>query len=242
MVLSTPVKYELPFNPLERKAHKAVYDSLKLHRYNPETMIREEYSFSGRSGEPFKVNAVVFTHEAHRSPDYTGFTLFNTENGARDESSIVKILAQSAAPFHFIHRNQKKNFSFWFTNVKERNAKEPLAVKIESGVGYENLSQVLEAYSDDLIPGHINKVKLGGEEFVHHRFRKHGPFQLSIWAVDVTQDLLVKHFGRAVSNLREYHSPKNNTVLPKEDVTDIAVQLLGGCYPCSYRCTWRRTL
>lgn len=81
----------------------AVFDALKELDFTPETMIKEEYPFPGIKGREFKANAIAFTHETHRTPDYTGFPIFNTTED-KDEHKLVRILARSAAPFHFIHR------------------------------------------------------------------------------------------------------------------------------------------
>lgn len=226
MSLSDFHMLKFPFKPLHRNARMAVFDVLKEYDFTPETMIKEEYPFPGIDGRKFKANAIAFTHETHRTPDYTGFSVFNTTND-RDERKLVTILARSAAPFHFIHRDKEKNFSFWFSNVRDRKARELESREIESNVSYDNLSNALREYSEDLKRHNIIDVKQGLEEFTHPRFKESGSFQLSLWAIDVTGESLVKHFGRTVNNLAMCQDSKSGSPIPKKDVTDIAIQLLG---------------
>jgi hypothetical protein len=226
MSLSEFYMPEFPFKPLNQNARMAVFDVLKEYDFTPETMIKEEYPFPGIDGRKFKANAIAFTHETHRTPDYTGFSVFNATDD-RDERKLVTILARSAAPFHFIHRDKKKNFSFWFSTVKDRKARELESREIESNVSYDNLSNALRKYSEDLKRHHIIDVKQGLEEFTHPRFKESGSFQLSLWAIDVTGESLVKHFGHAVNNLSAHRDPHTGTAIHKKDVTNIAIQLLG---------------
>ena len=226
MPLSDLRMSKFPFKPLNQNARMAVFDVLKEYDFTPETMIKEEYPFPGIDGRKFKANAIAFTHETHRTPDYTGFSVFNATDD-RDERKLVTILARSAAPFHFIHRDNKKNFSFWFSNVKDRKARELESREIESNVSYDNLSNALREYSEDLKRHHIIDVKQGLEEFTHPRFKESGSFQLSLWAIDVTGKSLVKHFGHAVNNLSVHRDSHTGTAIPKKDVTDIAIRLLG---------------
>lgn len=226
MSLSEFYMPEFPFKPLNQNARMVVFDVLKEYDFTPETMIKEEYPFPGIDGRKFKANAIAFTHETHRTPDYTGFSVFNTTDD-RDERKFVTILARSAAPFHFIHRDKKKNFSFWFSNVKDRKTRELESREIESNVSYDNLSNALREYSEDLKRHHIIDVKQGLEEFTHPRFKESGSFQLSLWAIDVTGESLVKHFGRAVNNLSEHRDSHTGTAIHKKNVTNIAIQLLG---------------
>ena len=217
---------EFSFRPLNQNARLVVFDVLKEYDFIPETMIKEGYPFLGIDGRKFRTNAIAFTHETHRTPDYTAFSILNTTDD-RDESKLVRNLARSAAPFHFIHRDKKKNFSFWFSNVKDRKSRELDSRKIESDISYDNLSMALREYSGDLKRQQIIDVKQGFENFTHPFFNESGPFQLSLWAIDVTGESLVKHFGRAVSNIAAYRDSNSGRAIPKKDVTDIAIQLLG---------------
>ncbi len=217
---------ESSFKPLNQNARMAVFDVLKEYDFVPDTMIKEGYPVLGIDGRKFTTNAIAFTHETHRTPDYTGFCIFNTTDEG-DENTLIGNLACSAAPFHFIHRDKKKNFSFWFSNLKDRKTRELKSRKIESDVSYDNLSMALKEYSEDLKRQQIIDVKQGFEHFTHPFFNESGPFQLSLWAIDVTGESLVKHFGRAVSNIAAYRDSNTGRAISKKDVTDIAIQLLG---------------
>ncbi|MCI0691510.1 SAM-dependent methyltransferase [candidate division KSB1 bacterium] len=225
MSLQASENLSLPLKPLPDNVRNAIYDGLESHGFKPETMIKENYAFSGRDGRRVTVNALVFTHDIHRTLDYTGFTIFNP---ARDENELLlaRVLAQSAAPFHLIYRGESESFSFWFSNVRDRKAQEVEPVLAERDINYTKLSQVLDAYAADIKPQQIIDVKQGRGEFTNPRFRQTGPFQLSLWAIDVTGDLLVEHFGRVVNALYKYHD-WHGSAIPKRDVTDIAIQLLG---------------
>ena len=209
--------------PLPDNARNAVYASLNSCGFNPK-MIVENYAFSSRDKNEVRTNAVVFSHKIHRTLDYTGVTLFNPANG-KDERTWVQLLAQSAAPLNLSHQDESKNFSFWFSNVKDRRAQEVNPNLIESNIGYDQLHQVLNAYATDLKPQRIIDVKQRRAEFSHSLFCKTA-FQLSFWAIEVTRDLLVTHFGSAVKQLRDYRDNAGSPI-PELDVTDIAVQLLG---------------
>lgn len=213
--------------PLPENALSAVCDGLKPYGFTP-TMIKENYAFSGRDGILITVNALVFTHEIHRIFDYTGITLFNPANGADEpnhESNLARILAQSAAPFHLIYRDRKESFSFWFSNVNDRNAREIEPVLVESDINCSKLSEVLNRYDSDIRPQRIIDVKQGRAAFTHPCFC--GPSQLSLWAMGVTADLLVRHFGHAVNKLRTYRDSQSGSSIPDQEVTDLAIQLLG---------------
>ena len=209
-----PQYIQMPDNAL-----KAACDSLAIFGFKPK-MIGNEYHLSIPNGK-FIVNSIAFTHETRRTLDYTGFTLFNAA-GDREESEIVRILAKSAAPFHLIHR-KSNNFSFWFSNVDVNGKWEVKPNLIKSDIGYDTLTDELKEYTEDIKPQHIIDVKQRRSEFNHQKFKESGPFQLSLWAINVTEDLLVKQFGRTVNELRGYR----DSAIPDQEITDIAIQLLG---------------
>jgi len=211
--------------PLPDNARNAIYDCLKLQGFSS-NMIKEDYAFSGLHNQLIKVNALVFAHEIHRSPDYTGITVINPENSIT-EADLTQILAQTAAPFHFIFRENKQDFSFWFSNIKDRGTSKIESRQIETDISYTNLSKVLNTYAVDIKPQKIIDVKQGREEFNHLQFREIGPFQLSLWAIEVTSKLLVEHFGRVVNWLYTFRDKQSGLPIPEKDVTDIAIQLLG---------------
>src|SRR6266852_3723493 len=200
--------FYLPYKPLPPAAYEAARTSI-LKRDFPQEAILDEYSFSSRSKEhTVKINALAFAHSIHRNPaEYASFTLYNAVNGQRDEV-LVKILAESAAPFHLIHRDNQ--FSFWASSVKNN---QPEPHHIESGISYDQLDNVLSDYAADLKPQRIIDVKQGRDTFTI--FRDIQPLQLSLWAAEVTSTQLVNHFGVTVARLRKLL--KHRTYLNEEE-------------------------
>ena len=214
--------FDLPYTPLPQAAYDAARLSL-LNRDFPENAILNDYSMSSRSKDhTIKINVLAFAHPTHRNPaEYASFTLYNAVNGQRDEA-LVPILAESAAPFHLIHRDNK--FSFWASAFRN-NKPEPIPVK--SDISYDQLDEVLSNYAVDLKPQRIIDVKQGRETFTLPIFRDIYPLQLSLWAADVTRDLLVEHFAQAVEVLRRHARNRGDTHAYDLPVTSLAIQLLG---------------
>jgi hypothetical protein len=99
--------------------------------------ILESYNFTGRGGD-FTLNMLAFADRVRRNPaEYAGCTVYNATNGLPDRE-IVSVLAQTAAPFHIIHREDR--FSFWATTL-EQNTINPIDLGAE--ISYAQLSQVL---------------------------------------------------------------------------------------------------
>lgn len=214
--------FDLPYAPLPQAAYDAARLSL-LNRDFPENAILNDYSFSSRSKDhTIKINALAFAHPTHRNPaEYASFTLYNAVNEQREEA-LVPILAESAAPFHLIHRDNK--FSFWASAFRN-NKPEPIPVK--SDISYDQLDEVLSNYAVDLKPQRIIDVKQGRDTFTLPIFRDIYPLQLSFWAADVTRDLLVEHFAQAVEVLRRHARNRGDTRAYDLAVTSLAIQLLG---------------
>lgn len=207
----------IPVRPLPQNAFDAAYDSLTHRGFKGQSMIQRDYPFSDRDGRLVKPNLLAFAHETSRGPDYTGLTVFSPVNGISDEQ-LVQTLAQSGAPFHLIHRHQTERYSFWFTNARAKDAQLVDVRKIETGISYSQLNQVIEAYAADIQPQRIIDVKQGRDSF--HHFKDAGAFQLALWAIDVTGERLVQHFGNAVEVLRHHQVPLGT-------VPDLSTQLLG---------------
>lgn len=212
----------LPYQPMEVAAYNAARASLLKLNF-PENAILKDYSFSARSKDhTIKTNALTFAHAVHRNPaEYASFTLYNAVDGLSDEK-IVPILAESSAPFHLIHRNGQ--FAFWASAFRN-NKPEPIHVR--SGIAYDQLDEALSHYSVDLQPPRIIEVKQGRDTFTLPIFRDIYPLQLSLWAADVTRDLLVDYFARAVEILRRHARQRRDTRAYDLPVTSLAVQLLG---------------
>ncbi|MBK9049366.1 MAG: N-6 DNA methylase [Chloroflexi bacterium] len=206
----------IPVTPLPPNALEAVYDGLRLRGFQRQA-IEADYAFSDRNGRQVETNLLAFAHETFRTPDYRGVTVFNPANGI-DDRQLAQTLAQSAAPFHLIHRQQTERFSFWFTNATDKNALNVEATPIQTDIEYTHLSHFFERYATDISPQRIVDVKQGRDFFKH--FEHAGSFQLSLWAIDATGDLLVTRFGRAVEALRQH-------ALPTSLIADVATQLLG---------------
>lgn len=213
---------DLPYQPLPQAAYDAARISLLKLNF-PENAILDDYSFSSRSKEhTIKINALAFAHPTHRNPaEYAGFTLYNAINGQKDEA-LVQVLAESSAPFHLIHRENQ--FSFWASAFRNNNP-EPIPVK--SDISYDQLDEVLSNYAVDLMPQRIIDVKQGRDTFTLPIFRDIFPLQLSLWAADVTRDLLVDHFAQAVEVLRKHARQHPDTRAYDLSVTSLAIQLLG---------------
>lgn len=215
---ATPFRSISGFTPLPENARQAVYDGL-LERGFAREAILDSYNFTGRDGD-FRLNILAFADRTRRTPaEYAGCTVYNATNDLTD-GQLVSILAQTAAPFHIIHRNDM--FSFW-ASTPDRKAIEP--IKLGAEISYTHLSEVLREYRTDLVPDQIVGVKQGRNQFVHPHLRKLEPLQLALWAIDVTRNALVDKFGQAVAQLRTDMVDKPN--ISDRDVTGLAIQMLG---------------
>ena len=207
-----------PYVPLPENARRAALDNISKQGFTP----LEDYNiFSRRENQPVKTNILAFAHPIHRTLEYTGLTVFNATNGHND-ASLVSLLARSAAPFHLIHRNGE--FSFWISPVLD---KQPNPHLIESHISYDQLNSALSEYEVDLKPQRIINVKQGIESF--SIFRDIEPLQLSLWASEVTNKQLVKHFTATVASLRNSINTRINLTEEEKDaiVTKLSIQLLG---------------
>lgn len=208
---------ELPYEPLPEAASHAVFASLFRFGFDHDA-IEEKYSFSSRKNL-VRVNALAFAHPSQRDlDDYASITVFNAVDGHNDKA-LVSLLAESSAPFHLIHREDK--FSFWASGVDtQKNKTNVQPIKIETSIAYERLGDVLDAYAVDLKPQRIIDVKQGRDVF--KRFPQVNPLQLSLWAEEIRSKPLVKCFEHAVSILRDHPAQ-----LSSDTITTIATQLLG---------------
>lgn len=212
---------ELAYTPLPAGAYNAAHESITRRGFS-QNAILEQYSFSSKNvGLPIKLNALAFAHHIHRNlGEYASVTVYNAVNGLRDPE-IVSILAESAAPFHIIHRDEK--FSFWASTIVDN---QPEPVPLQSNIAYDQLANALDEYAPDLHPQRIIDVKLGRDTFILPMLRQIHPVQLSLWANEVTRPLLVDHFAQAVNELRQYTKRQKNEI-PDETLTSLAIQLLG---------------
>lgn len=212
---------ELAYAPLPEAAHNAAVDSIIKCGFSRDAIL-EEYKFSSVNVKvPVKLNALAFAHSIHRNPgDYASLTLYNAVNGLDDEA-IVSILAESASPFHLIHRHDQ--FSFWASTVSNNK---PKPIHLLSNISYNQLANALSDYAPDLGPQRIIDVKLGRDTFSLPMLRQIQPVQLSLWAADITRPLLVDHFAQAVNWLRRYVDQEKVNI-SDETITSFSIQLLG---------------
>ncbi len=214
-LLNTP---DFPYIPLPQGAQRAALSSIRKHGFIP---LEDFEIISRRENDPIKTNILAFTHAIHRTPDYTGLTVFNAINHHND-NQMVSILATSAAPFHFIHRDGE--FSFWVCPVHDQR---PAPRLIESHISYDQLDNAFSEYAADLTPQRIIGVKQGYDRFTI--FRDVQPLQLSLWASDVTGKLLIQHFAQTVAELRRSLGSQTHIHGAEKDglVTTLSIQLLG---------------
>jgi len=164
---------------------------------------------------------LAFTHQVHRTLEYSGVTVFNATNG-HDDGELVKLFARSTAPFHLLHRDNA--FSFWSSPLID----EPRAR--QEHIAYDQLERFFRENEADLNPQQIIDVKQGNATF--SIFRDANPLQmlqLSFWPTDVTNKLLIEHFGAAVTSLR-YHVNSQTSIasIAKDRLsTTLSIQLLG---------------
>ncbi len=216
--LDTLQNPDLPYVQLPENARRAALDSISKQGFYP----LEHYDFfSLGENQPVKTNILAFAHPVHRTPEYTGLTVFNAAD-AHDDRELILLLATSAAPFHLIHRNDR--FSFWACSLQD---KIPTPRSIESNISYDQLDNVLSEYEVDLRPQRIIDVKQGHDTFTI--FRDIQPLQLSLWAAEETGDRLVNHFAATVALLRKYIRYRTDVQEKEKDrlVTTISIQLLG---------------
>src|SRR5437667_7227327 len=147
---------DLPYVPLPENARRAALDGVVKQGF---TALEHFNFFSLRENQSIKANILAFAHPIHRTPEYTGITVFNAVNGYED-NAIVQILARSAAPFHIIHRDDE--FSLWRCPLQD---KVPTPRPIEAHVSYDRLSNVLSEYEADLQPQRIIDDKQGRDTF-----------------------------------------------------------------------------
>lgn len=198
---------------MPQSALEAAADGIAQLNFPREGMLSNyDYSFGTYT---FNVNSMVFADKFHRNPaEYASFTIFNPANGQSDVE-IIKYLSYTSAPFHLIHRQDR--FALWGTQFI---GDKPEPIPVQDDISYDNLSHALAYYREDFNPKRIIDVKQGRDQFVHPIFKNFNTLQLSLFALEVTADLLEDHFKVAVNRLRQ---DKINETL----IVDLATQLLG---------------
>lgn len=218
----------IPYEPLPDPAKEAALAGIRRCGFSPKTIL-ENYGFSStlkKQTVNLNVHAVAFAHPQNLNLSSASITLFNAVKG-QDTDDLVKLLSQSTAPFHIIHRDNQ--FTFLASSVEN---KKPETIRIESDISYDQIGSVLNNYANDLKPQRILDVKQGRDTFNNPLFRRIGPLQLSLWATEVNSGSLVNVFGNAVSQLRQGIEEDYGIIAPnnrkmKDTITDLAIQLLG---------------
>jgi len=208
--------------PLPDRADTAARDSVVNRGFDARAIVRD-YAFPVEGGRHARTHAIIFADAVHRTAaQYAGFTVYNDVMGF-DDDVLVKVLAHSAAPFHLIHHQDR--FSFIGSTIGLD--KQVKLVPIRSDIAYDELDGVLRAYASDLTPRRIIDVKLNRDRFVHPIFKGMNPFQLSLWAADVSRDALVQHFGAAVNIVRGATDAGTGARITEAEASEMAVRLLG---------------
>lgn len=208
---------ELAYVPLPEAASRAVLDSLVQSGFEEDAIV-EDYRFSSTKNL-IRINKLAFAHSSQRGlDDYASITVYNAVNGSKDRE-IVSSLAESSAPFHVIHRDDK--FSLWVSGVDIKKRTTDIQPKeIEPSIGYDQLGGVLHKYAVDFNPQRIIEVKQGREIFTH--FPQVNSLQLSLWAEEIRRKPLVQCFEHTIQTLRTHPHQ-----LSSDTITKIATQLLG---------------
>jgi hypothetical protein len=211
--------------PLPPAATDAARRSI-LRRGFPADGIVQGYTFSaatGQNGERVGTNATVFADAVHRTPaQYASMTVFNVRDGLI-ERAVVEQLAQSAAPFHLLHKEGR--FSLW---ISDRQSGQSRNECVKDRIDYEWLDEVLAGFADDLTPARIIDVKQDRARFTHPAFADMRPYQLALWAIEATRPVLVRTFTAAVAEVRSTLRQQDVTTT-EQTILEIGVQLLGAC-------------
>jgi len=115
----------IPNEPLPEPAKEAALAGIQRCGFSSETIL-ENYGFSSTTGKQavnLNIHAVAFAHPKNLNLSNASITLFNAVNRQSNEE-LVKLLAQSTAPFHIIHRDNQ--FAFLELIRKPKQPVEPL--------------------------------------------------------------------------------------------------------------------
>lgn len=203
--------------PIPSQAMMSLKKGFEEREFNSE-MIEENFAFSDSQGRVVETNATIYADPTYRTPDYSAATVFNPDSSINSEL-LIGILAQCGAPFHFLHNNSKSTFTFWWSKIDENKEVKPEAIVPD--IHYSQIANVLSDYKVDINPKRIIDVKHGRDVFKNFKAQA---VQLSLWAIEATQERLVKQFGEAVAFLSDHATTKTR---PQSEVTNVAVQILG---------------
>ncbi|MEW6587374.1 MAG: N-6 DNA methylase, partial [Nitrospirota bacterium] len=178
--------------------------------------IRSEHEFTASNKEGrVKVNYAAFTNQLHHDIDTAAITVYYDPEEQFYNDRIITQLAFTGAPFILIGRKERIH-PF---GISYNGGLEP--VPLGDGYLYSDVGSFFERYQADINPERIVAVKTGTAVF--EAFSQLNSFQLRLFALEITRNLLAETFGEAVALLRKGIGSRAGEHL----VIDYAVRLLG---------------
>ena len=214
-----PASESLPYRPLPPEHRQFIYTGLIQSRFAP-VAIRDEHEFTAKNkAGRLKVNCVAFTDDFHHDLDTSAVAVYYEPEYSVSDEVILKHMIFSGAPFVFIGRESK----VLPYGIRLNGKPEPQ--QLGSPLAYNEIGGFLDKYKVDINPSRISAVKSGIAQFV--AFPQLNSFQLRLFTLDITRELLAENFGSAVNSLRETIGVGKSSQSREKIVTEIAVQLLG---------------
>jgi hypothetical protein len=213
MITQTLDKYVLPYQQLPPGRYRAILDPMRdglLQREFAKSSIRRDYTFTAR-GAGLRVHQTAFTDSRRWDPNTAAVNFYYNSHNLPDQR-ILEILALSGAPFNLIGLDDLVSLYV----LSDATQIHP----IRRDFAYDQVPQLFAQYSADIAPQRIQRVKQGMDFFVS--FPDIRPLQLRLFAVDVTEKILVDQFSSAVSELRGAIGGRAS----HQDEMNIAIQLL----------------
>jgi len=205
--------YILRYLPLPRDRHAAILDPIRDGLHQHEFTVGSDHIFTAQ-GAGLKVHQAAFTDPHRWDPDTSGVNFYYNPDDTLPPEIILEKLAVSGAPFNLIGGDERATLY-----ILSRNGGTHFK-QIESNISYEQIPQLFARHSIDIAPQRIQRVKQGIDSFV--LFPEFSAFQLRLFAVDATKEILIEQFSLALNELR---SAIEGTKVTK-DAKEVAVQLL----------------
>jgi hypothetical protein len=184
-------------------------------KFSPDA-IKSKYTFTAdNSNGRQEVNWAAFTSDAYHDLDTAAITVYYDPDEHFADQTIVERIAFAGAPFVFIGR-QNEVLPY---GIHKNGKVEP--IRLAEGYPYERIPEFFERFGTDINPGRISAVKNGTASF--EAFANINAYQLRLFALDITRDLLAETFASAVLALRK---PLKN-LMDEREITNYAVKLLG---------------
>jgi hypothetical protein len=219
MTTTQVLEYELPYLPVPFDKHQSILDPIRdglLQRRFDESSIRRDYIFTSQRKDKIglKVHQAAFTDPQRWDPSTSGVNFYYYPDDTLSHSSILENLAISGAPFNLIGGDDLVSLY-----IMSQDGGIQIQA-IETDIAYEQVPQLFARYNADIAPQRIRRAKQGMESFVE--FHQFNPLQLRLFAVHVTEEVLVEQFSAAVHTLRNAMRRRR----AHADEKTIAVQLL----------------